>query len=120
MHYKGELMNRDQFLQDFDALPPFAQQEVVDFVAFLRTRYPTTETESTFSLTPLSPDDLKREQLREMRQRLEGNTAFGEDVGESAAAAHDVNFRLKYTDSEDDAERVRNRQNVAAGRGGRG
>ena len=32
-------MNREQVWKDFDSLPSEAQQQVADFIAFLRTRY---------------------------------------------------------------------------------
>jgi len=32
-------MNQAQFFEDFEALPPNAQQELIDFAAFLRLRY---------------------------------------------------------------------------------
>jgi hypothetical protein len=32
-------MNQAQFFKDFEALPPNAQQELIDFAAFLRQRY---------------------------------------------------------------------------------
>lgn len=32
-------MRQDGFLRDFNALPPDAQKQVEDFVAFLQTRY---------------------------------------------------------------------------------
>ena len=32
-------MKRDEILQDIDTLPPDAQQQVIDFIAFLQTRY---------------------------------------------------------------------------------
>jgi hypothetical protein len=32
-------MHQEQVWQEFMALPPVAQQEVRDFIAFLRTRY---------------------------------------------------------------------------------
>ncbi len=32
-------MDQEQILQDFDTLPPDAQQQVIDFIAFLQTRY---------------------------------------------------------------------------------
>ena len=32
-------MKREQILQDIDTLPPDAQQQVIDFIAFLQTRY---------------------------------------------------------------------------------
>jgi hypothetical protein len=32
-------MQEDNFLRDFSALPPEAQRQVTDFIAFLQTRY---------------------------------------------------------------------------------
>ena len=32
-------MNQNQILHDIDSLPPTAQQEVIDFIAFLHKRY---------------------------------------------------------------------------------
>lgn len=32
-------MRQDNFLKDFNALPPEAQRQVIDFIAFLQTRY---------------------------------------------------------------------------------
>jgi len=32
-------MRQDNFLRDFNALPPEAQKQVSDFIAFLQTRY---------------------------------------------------------------------------------
>jgi hypothetical protein len=32
-------MNGEQMLNEFNALPPVAQKEVLDFIAFLRQRY---------------------------------------------------------------------------------
>jgi hypothetical protein len=32
-------MTKDNFLQEFDTLPPGAQKQVLDFIAFLQTRY---------------------------------------------------------------------------------
>jgi len=32
-------MNQKQILHDIDLLPPTAQQEVIDFIAFLQERY---------------------------------------------------------------------------------
>ena len=32
-------MNQEKLLQDVTSLPPFAQQELIDFVAFLKLRY---------------------------------------------------------------------------------
>lgn len=32
-------MNQEQVIREFSALPPMAQQEVIDFITFLRIRY---------------------------------------------------------------------------------
>jgi hypothetical protein len=32
-------MNKDKILNEFEALPKDAQQQVIDFIAFLQTRY---------------------------------------------------------------------------------
>jgi len=32
-------MNQEKLLQDITSLPPIAQQELIDFVAFLKLRY---------------------------------------------------------------------------------
>jgi hypothetical protein len=32
-------MNKTSVLEDFDSLPPEAQQQVLDFISFLQTRY---------------------------------------------------------------------------------
>ncbi|MFQ5858795.1 MAG: DUF2281 domain-containing protein [Anaerolineae bacterium] len=32
-------MNQEQVMREFSALPPMAQQEVIDFITFLRIRY---------------------------------------------------------------------------------
>jgi hypothetical protein len=35
-------MNQTKLLQDFEALPTIAQQEVVDFIGFMQSRYGKT------------------------------------------------------------------------------
>jgi hypothetical protein len=35
-------MEKSSIIRDIDSLPPEAQKQVIDFVAFLKTRYPTT------------------------------------------------------------------------------
>jgi len=35
-------MNTTELIRDFSSLPPEAQREVFDFVAFLKSRYPIT------------------------------------------------------------------------------
>jgi hypothetical protein len=34
-------MNAADLIRDLSSLPPEAQQEVIDFIAFLKTRYPS-------------------------------------------------------------------------------
>lgn len=41
------------WLQDFDALPPEKQAEVIDFIQFLRTRRPQTSGQVSQGSTPL-------------------------------------------------------------------
>ncbi len=49
-------MNREQVWRDFEALPPHAQQQVADFIAFLRAR-----TNETSSRVPRSANHLADE-----------------------------------------------------------
>ena len=49
-------MNQEQTWHDFLALPPIAQQEVSHFIAFLRTRYLSTSTESATMLSDLEDE----------------------------------------------------------------
>jgi hypothetical protein len=41
------------WLQDFDALPPEKQVEVIDFIQFLRSRRPQTSSQVTQGSSPL-------------------------------------------------------------------
>mgnify|MGYP001773765206 CR=1 FL=1 len=45
-------MNREQVWREFEALPPLAQQQVADFIAFLRARtsYGTKQDTSSLDL----------------------------------------------------------------------
>ena len=43
-------MNQEQVLREFNALPPIAQQEARDFIAFLRSKYLRKTTEKVQSL----------------------------------------------------------------------
>ncbi|WP_353572038.1 DUF2281 domain-containing protein [Candidatus Albibeggiatoa sp. nov. BB20] len=44
-------MNQAQLFQDIEALPPHAQQEVIDFIDFIKQRYGKSEICSTRELT---------------------------------------------------------------------
>jgi hypothetical protein len=43
-------VNQEQVLREFNALPPIAQQEARDFIAFLRSKYLRKTTEKVQSL----------------------------------------------------------------------
>jgi hypothetical protein len=43
-------MDREQVWREFEALPPLAQQQVADFIAFLRARVNHATNKSTSSL----------------------------------------------------------------------
>jgi len=40
-------MNQAQLFQDFETLPPNAQQEIIDFIAFIKQRYGQTDKTAT-------------------------------------------------------------------------
>jgi len=50
------LMNREQIWRDLSALPPMAQQLVVDFIAFLRLRYTQEPSEGVDTLPVLKDE----------------------------------------------------------------
>lgn len=74
-------MNREQLWREFDALPPLAQQQVVDFMEFLRSRArveakPDTTSAIDFANDPFvgmwqDRDDLSESStwVRDMRKR---------------------------------------------------
>ena len=49
-------MNQEKVWEDFAALPVEAQQQVVDFITFLRTRYKQLPTEERTGLTDLTDE----------------------------------------------------------------
>jgi hypothetical protein len=49
-------MNQEKMWDELAALPPEAQQSVADFIAFLRTRYASTQTEKKPKVTNLADD----------------------------------------------------------------
>lgn len=49
-------MNQKKLLQDIAALPPVAQQEAIDFVTFLRSRYGQFSAQSSDKLSALDDE----------------------------------------------------------------
>jgi hypothetical protein len=49
-------MTENNVLREFDTLPPEAQRQVRDFIAFLQTRYMTTNLKKSKSGKPISND----------------------------------------------------------------
>jgi hypothetical protein len=49
-------MNKDQIWQDFNSLPSEAQEQVADFIAFLRTRYQRPSRKKKSRATDLASD----------------------------------------------------------------
>lgn len=49
-------MKGDEILQEIDALPPDAQQQVVDFIAFLQTRYQSSGRKKSRSTSNLASE----------------------------------------------------------------
>ena len=50
------MMERDYVIREFDSLPPEAQRQVLDFIAFLQTRYQPTAKESVKSKTSIAEE----------------------------------------------------------------
>ncbi len=49
-------MNQRTIWQSFSSLPPEAQQQVLDFIAFLQTRYRPARSHKTARATPLAKE----------------------------------------------------------------
>ncbi len=49
-------MNQDKIWREFAALPPEAQQQVADFIAFLQTRYSQLRSNKTSNQTNLADE----------------------------------------------------------------
>lgn len=45
------MVNQEQVWREFETLPPAAQQQVLDFMAFLRDRYPQRDKQRDSSMT---------------------------------------------------------------------
>jgi hypothetical protein len=50
-------MNQKAVWEGFSTLPPEAQQQVVDFIAFLQTRYAAPRSRKPLKLAPLKQED---------------------------------------------------------------
>ncbi len=73
-------MEQNNVLSTFDSLPPEAQRQVVDFIAFLQTRYRPTAKEKTRSKSRLSDEKYigiwrNREDLRDSSAWVRNNRA---------------------------------------------
>jgi hypothetical protein len=49
-------MTMEEMFRQWSALPPQAQKQVADFIAFLREQYGATETDEALSTTDLSEE----------------------------------------------------------------
>ncbi len=73
-------MDQNDVLTEFEMLPPQAQQQVVDFIAFLQTRYRPTAKERTKSKSRLSDEKYigiwrNRKDLRDSSAWVRNNRA---------------------------------------------
>lgn len=73
-------MEQSNVLTEFDTLPPEAQRQVVDFIAFLQTRYRLTVKEKTKSMPKLSDEKYvgiwrNREDLKDSRAWVRNSRA---------------------------------------------
>jgi hypothetical protein len=51
------MMERDNVIREFDTLPPEAQRQVLDFIAFLQTRYQPTVKERSKTKTSIAEEN---------------------------------------------------------------
>jgi Protein of unknown function (DUF2281) len=85
-------MASDTVLRDFDSLPPEAQQQVIDFISFLQTRYQSKKISRTAkqkrnlseeAFIGIWRDRVEMEDsrawVRELREREWGNKHGGSD-----------------------------------------
>ncbi len=49
-------MNQEKLLQDVASLPPIAQKEAIDFIAFLKTRYGQYSTKSSNDVSAIESE----------------------------------------------------------------
>jgi len=50
------MIERDNVIREFDSLPPEAQKQVLDFIAFLQTRYQSTAKERVKTKTSIAEE----------------------------------------------------------------
>ncbi|MGZ8215783.1 DUF2281 domain-containing protein [Methylomagnum sp.] len=71
-------MNSTNLIHDLSSLPPEAQQEVVDFVAFLKARYPTPKVKRATDFGKLEDDPFIG--MWENREDMQDSTAWVRDL----------------------------------------
>jgi hypothetical protein len=74
----GKTMDKNRVLNEFEALPQDAQQQVIDFIAFLQTRYQPGR----------AKDVAKRKEITE--ESFIGIWKNREDMGDSSAWVRNV------------------------------
>jgi hypothetical protein len=70
-------MDQEQFWREIKLLPPQAQREVIDFIAFLRRRY-----------QPTSPGDKSRKKISE--ETFVGMWANRDDLADSSSWVRNI------------------------------
>lgn len=71
-------MNTTSFIRDLSSLPPEAQKEVVDFVAFLKTRYPSLKVKKITGLGRLEDEPFIG--MWQDREDMQDSTAWVRDL----------------------------------------
>ena len=72
MHKQGVDMEQENILNEFTDLPPEAQRQVMDFIAFLRSRYQLPPKATKSKRTPLEKEPFigmwkEREDMKDSR-----------------------------------------------------
>jgi hypothetical protein len=67
-------MNQKAIWEGFSTLPPEAQQQVVDFIAFLQTRYAAPRPRKALKSAPLKQEDFIG--MWRQREDLQDSTAW--------------------------------------------
>ena len=81
-HYLRIVMPQDTILDQFNTLPPTAQRQVLDFIAFLQTRYCSVTDGSVEQKTSLADEDFvgmwrDREDMEDSTDWVRKNRAAG-------------------------------------------
>ena len=71
-------MEQNNVISEFDTLPPEAQKQVMDFIAFLQTRYQPTAKERAKTKTSITEENFvgiwrHREEMRDSSTWVRGN-----------------------------------------------